>query len=139
MKIINKIILLLSISVILQALSEKLELIVNITNISNDEGQVIVKLYNSEDTFLKTPFEIKTAKIVNGKATVVFQNITDGIYSFSVIHDENGNNKIDFNFLGIPSEDVAASNNAAGFLGPPNYEDAKFEVKSESVIQNIIM
>lgn len=122
-KTVYKIILLLSISTFLQAQSDSLEITVNITDISNDEGQLIVKLYNSEETFLKTYLKRKTVEIVDGKATVVFRNIPDGIYSFSVIHDENRNDEIDFNFFGIPSEDVAASNKYYGF-----FRSAKLEV-----------
>ena len=51
--------------------------------------------------------------------------------------NENGNNKMDSNFLGIPKEDYACSNNAKGFMGPPKWEDAKFEVKNETINQTI--
>ena len=115
------------------------EITINITNISNDTGQVIIKLYNSEESYRKKVFKRKICNISKGKARVIFNNIPSGNYAFAVVHDENKNNKIDFNFLGIPSENVASSNNAAGFMGPPNFEDSKFKVNGKSVVQNIKM
>lgn len=44
------------------------------------------------------------------------------------MHDENGNGKLDSNWLGIPSEPVGASNDARGQFGPPSFEDAAFEL-----------
>jgi len=36
--------------------------------------------------------------------------------------------------MGIPSEDIACSNNAKGFMGPPKYKDAKFNINKDSKI-----
>jgi uncharacterized protein (DUF2141 family) len=112
---------------------------VNISKLASNQGQVIVALYNSKTTFLKSPIIKKTAKIYNKKSGVIFRNIAKGTYAISVIHDENANGKLDFNILGIPSEDVAASNNASAFIGPPSFDDAKFNVGQTRVIQNIKM
>jgi len=47
----------------------------------------------------------------------------------SVFHDENGNGKLDRNFIGMPKEGVGASNDAVGTLGPPKFDDARFSYK----------
>ena len=39
------------------------------------------------------------------------------------------------NFMGIPKEDIACSNNAKGFMGPPKYEDAKFTITKDLKIE----
>ncbi|MNT83012.1 hypothetical protein D3C72_2228260 [compost metagenome] len=49
-----------------------------------------------------------------------------------VYHDENNNGKLDKNFIGMPKEPVACSNNAKGFMGPPKYEDAKFIITADT-------
>ncbi len=38
---------------------------------------------------------------------------------------------MDRNFLGIPKEGYAFSNNVFGTFGPPKFEKAKFEVKED--------
>jgi len=114
------------------------DLTINITNISNDNGQLIIKLYNSEENFLKSSFQTINTKIINGKSKLVIENIPAGNYAIAIIHDENKNNKLDFNIFGIPSENTAASNNAKAFFGPPSYKNAYFVV-NKPVIQNIEM
>ena len=110
---------------------------VNISNLKSNEGQIFISIYNSEDTFLGKGFKSFVTKIENNSCLVTFENIPNGIYAISFFHDENDNNKMDSNFLGIPKEDYGCSNNAKGFMGPPKWEDAKFEVKNESLTQHI--
>ncbi|HEY8946784.1 MAG TPA: DUF2141 domain-containing protein [Polyangiaceae bacterium] len=70
-----------------------------------------------------------TAKIRDGYALCVFPRIRPGTYGISAFHDENENGKLDTNFVGMPTEDYCASRNARGVLGPPSFEDAKFQYK----------
>ena len=52
-----------------------------------------------------------------------------------MFYDANNNGKLDTNFIGIPKEPVALSNNARPKFGPPKYKDAVFAVGAEPVIQ----
>ena len=47
-----------------------------------------------------------------------------GRYAAIAFHDENGNGKLDKNFLGVPTEPYGFSNDAQGFLGPPTFDAA---------------
>ena len=63
-----------------------------------------------------------------------FDNLPAGEYAVSIAHDENSNGKVDFSWLHIPNEGYGVSNNAKGFMSPPSYSDAKFELnKSQRV------
>ena len=137
MKNIYSILFCVLFSISLQAQPKAIEIKVDIINVPTDKGQVIVKLYKSEENYLKIPEAVKMAAIIEGKATVLFEDIGKGEYAIAVIHDENGNGKFDFTFFGMPKEDAAASNNAKGFFGPPKYADAHFEVNNETVVQVI--
>jgi uncharacterized protein (DUF2141 family) len=44
---------------------------------------------------------------------------------------------LDTNFIGIPKENFACSNNAKGTMGPPKYEDAKFDLNKDSKLEII--
>lgn len=106
---------------------------VNITDCHDDKGEVLVTLYNSKDGFPEQPEKaIKkvTGKIKDGKSQVVFSDVPYGEYAVSILHDENGNGKMDKNIMGIPKEGNGASKNPESF-GPPKYEDAKFDLNSE--------
>ena len=65
--------------------------------------------------------------------TAVFEGIPRGTYAVSVLHDENGNGRLDSNVFRIPTEGYGASRDARGTLGPPSFDDAKVPVVEEAV------
>ena len=79
-----------------------------------------------ESGWLKKPVQAATARVNGGRALCVFSGIPKGTYGISAFHDENENEKLDTNFVGMPIEDYCASRNARGTFGPPSFEDAKF-------------
>jgi uncharacterized protein (DUF2141 family) len=115
------------------------DITVIIKNLDSNEGQVYVALYNSQASFLDKEFKATFSTIENNSCEVTFKNVPKGVYAISMFHDENENKKLDSNFLGIPKEDYGCSNNAKGFMGPPNWKDAKFELKNESLTQTITL
>lgn len=106
-----------------------------VVNATSDEGKISFALYN-KSTFMQTPIQAKSTKIKEGKGTVVFENIAPGEYAIVCFHDKNDNDTMDFSENGMPLEDYGVSNNVMSF-GPPNYEDAKFEVSNEKVTLEI--
>lgn len=111
--------------------AQKHKIEVEISGFKNDNGSAMIGLYNTKDSFMGKG--IKSAKTIvkNKKTFAVFTNIPTGTYAISFFHDENSNGKIDRNFIGIPKEGYGTSNDAKGFMGPPKYEDAKFELVSD--------
>lgn len=101
---------------------------VTIENLKSDDGKVLVGLYDSEKDFLEDTFMGEIGVIKDNTTKVVFNNVPSGTYAVSYIHDANDNDKMDTNFMGIPKEGYGCSNNAKGFMGPPKWEDAKFEL-----------
>ena len=97
-----------------------------VVNISNNEGKVSFALYNKE-TFMKTPLQAKNAKVVDGRSTVVFENLESGTYAILCFHDRNNNGKMDFRDNGMPMEDYGVSNNVMSFA-LPSCQDAKFDL-----------
>lgn len=123
----------------LYAQDSKYTIDVKITDISTNQGTLYVALHNSEDTWLGTRFKEATAQSTDGIATVTFTEVPKGLYAIAVWHDENDNQIFDTNFLGIPKEPTAASNNATGFMSAPKWNDAKFEVSNGSLEMTIEM
>lgn len=109
---------------------------VTIKNIKNNKGSVLLGLH-TEDTFMKgAGVKNLTSKIENGQVTVTFTNVEAGTYAIMVMHDENDNKRMDFE-NGMPLESYGTSNNPMSY-GPPQYSDAKFEVKDKDLEFNII-
>lgn len=101
---------------------------VKVNGLKSNDGQVFIALYNSEEDWLENVFKGTTSAISEKTCTVVFEDIPNGIYAVSIFHDENNNGKMDKNFMGIPKEDYGCSNDASGFMGPPKWKDAKFDL-----------
>jgi uncharacterized protein (DUF2141 family) len=103
-----------------------------VVGLHSNAGEVDCALFGSAEGFPgDTGKAIKTtkSKIENGQAVCTFSAVAPGEYAGSVFHDENGNGKLDRNFMGMPKEGVGASNDAAGHFGPPKFDDARFSYK----------
>ncbi|MBU2930266.1 DUF2141 domain-containing protein [Winogradskyella psychrotolerans] len=109
-------------------------LTVNVVEADTNDGKMFIALYNAEGDFLKTKYKATISAIKNKQCTITFNGIPEGIYAVSVFHDENDNGKMDTNFMHIPKEDYGCSNGATGFMGPPKWEDAKFDIKADKTI-----
>ncbi|MEO8146879.1 MAG: DUF2141 domain-containing protein [Bacteroidia bacterium] len=103
---------------------------VTITNIRNNNGHILISLFNHEkgwpedeaNTLIKTEFPIQ-----NGKAFIVFNNMPKGVYAVAIMHDENDNYKMDYNFFRLPKEGYGFSNDVMGTFGPPGFKEASFK------------
>lgn len=91
-------------------------------------GKVVFGLFD-ESTFLKEPILGTVSTITDGKAIAKFDGVWPGTYAIVLFHDKNENNMMDFEVNGMPSENYAVSNNTYGY-GPPQWHEAKFEVKN---------
>ncbi|WP_348811683.1 DUF2141 domain-containing protein [Flavobacterium maritimum] len=122
--------ILLSVSSFLSAQNSNLTIAVS--GLKNNTGLLTAELYNTKGKFLKTAFKTVSTAIKSNTAAVTFIGIPKAEYTVMIYHDENNNGKLDKNFIGMPKEPVACSNNAKGFMGPPKYEDAKFTVTADT-------
>ena len=109
-------------------LKEKNYIYFKIIKFASDEGIAKISLFNAETSFFNKVFKGKMVQIKDQEAVAVFTNIPDGTYAISVFHDKNEDEKLN-TFLGIPTENYAASNNAPSQFGPPKWKDAKFRIK----------
>ena len=102
----------------------------------NDGGILHLAIYNSKEVFesdrgdkpgLQPGIEVAVVeKIGKGTYKGSFE-IPTGTYAIGVYVDENENEKLDTNFLGIPKEQYGFSNNAKAF-GIPKFESASFQL-----------
>ena len=58
-----------------------------------------------------------------------FDGLPSGTYALALIHDENGNGKLD-TVLGIPREGFGFTNNPAIRFGPPSFKSAGVAIVS---------
>ncbi len=131
--------LLISSMIFAQTATNKSEVGISVTvsavNALSDNGTVNFAFYN-EENFMKQPIYSKSASVEKGKSTVVFENVPQGNYAIICFHDENENNRMDFDENRMPIESYGSSNNPLNF-GPPEFVSSKFEVKSNALILEI--
>jgi uncharacterized protein (DUF2141 family) len=110
-------------------------LVVVVKNLKNENGEVHIALYNSKKDFLKKYCQGKSVSAARGEVTVQFTGLPPGEYAIGIIHDENKNQKLDTNFIGIPKEGYGFSNDAHGFMGPPAFDKARIELFSDAKVE----
>jgi uncharacterized protein (DUF2141 family) len=125
---VNLFILILFLS--LSSFQTPLVLKIEIKGLKNSEGQVLLELSDAEknliDGFKQT--------IDHNSCTITIKNLSAGEYAFRYFHDENSNDELDANLIGIPKEGFGFSNNAKGTFGPPSYKKMIFELTGDTVV-----
>jgi uncharacterized protein (DUF2141 family) len=122
----------------LSSWSQTFPLAVKVENFKNAKGHVLYILFNGKTGFPDDPKQsFRQGKIPSEEAARGFQisDIPAGDYALSLIHDENDNDKLDTNFIGIPKEGFGFSNNPKIRFGAPGFEKCRFEVKGAEQIK----
>lgn len=113
---------------------------VEVNGLTSYEGQLMISVYNSEDTWL-TPESVarKKVKLGNESDPEIRFDLPEGEYAISIIHDENSNDELDTNWIGIPNEAVGNSGKLVKRMGPPLYETSTFTLTESTKIVTVKM
>lgn len=107
---------------------------VEITGLRNNNGYVLVSVFKEGSGFPdQAEKAVRKAKlgINNREAAIVFNDLQPGQYAIAILHDENGDQKMNTNGLGIPKEGYGFSNNVTGAFGPPSFKRASFKFNGD--------
>jgi uncharacterized protein (DUF2141 family) len=106
---------------------------VEVRNVANAEGSMVLNVYDNSKDWLETGMRRETAP-VDGQSTVTFElDLPPGNYAFHAYQDLDDDGEMKSNFIGIPKEPTAVSNDAKGRFGPPKYKDASVAVGTDPV------
>lgn len=113
--------------------AEEKKLTVEITNITSEEGQIILAIYNSSENYDKR-IAFEEVKLKPEMDSVIFEtNVPDGEYLVMLVHDINNNGKLDTSFIGMPKEPVGLSNYDGKGI-PGKFKKHKFSVNENTEI-----
>ena len=89
-------------------------------------GTVVFVLFDSANAFgdFRDPVRV-LKRPLDGRAVYRIEHVPQGTYALMVYYDENDNDRIDKNFIGIPKEPLGFSNRYQP-KGPPSYGRASF-------------
>jgi uncharacterized protein (DUF2141 family) len=111
---------------------------INIEGLIPEKGTIRIGLYQSAAAF-RDEANPNHAKIVSvGKNTtqlIRFEGLSKGEWLVAAYQDVNGNKKIDKNFLGIPTEAYAFSNDVFPKWRSPSFHEAA--IKLEKPLESI--
>ncbi len=112
-----------------------------VTALVSTESVVKLNFYNAPEKFLKNGQQsLRLVIKPNGKNEIsVPVELTKGEWAVALTQDTNNNGRLDKNFLGIPTEPFAFSNNVRPHLAAPNFEECKFMVEGVAKVVNITL
>jgi len=126
---------LLAATVSAPALSANLSL--TIKPVKQSKGNLMVAVYNSKDTFQKNQLTAQRTDAVGGEMEINFNDLPAGEYAVMVYHDVNGNEKLDTNLLGLPTEPWGGSLQGKRGFGAPGWNDTRLELSTSDLSMTI--
>jgi uncharacterized protein (DUF2141 family) len=114
---------------------------IRIENLRNTRGTIRLCLTRNPAHFPacnEDPAAVKRSVPAAQAAAIRIGGVAPGIWALSVIHDENDNARLD-RFMAMPREGFGFSRNPAIRMGPPRFEEVRFQVGGAVVAQVIRM
>ena len=114
---------------------------VSISGLRNMKGNVLVCVTANPRFFpdcSKDPKSFRATVPARDSAQVSFRGIAQGTYAIALVHDENGNSKMDMAIF-LPKEGFGFSRNPAIVTGPPKFKAAAFAIDAVEVSQQVKM
>lgn len=118
---------------------EATDLVVNIDGLRNGKGEVRLCLTQDGADFLdcrKHDDAVTREFPASAAGPIEFRGLPTGEWYLLVLHDENGNAKLD-KMLGIPREGFGFSNNPKLRMGPPKARDVRFSLAGGEARQHV--
>ena len=111
---------------------------IGIDKLRSAKGMVRICLTRDPDNFpgCTDDADAITRSIPARDTKAAFEGLAPGDYAIAIIHDENGNARLD-TFAGIPREGFGFSRNPAIGFGPPRFTAARFTMTSDAQQQQV--
>lgn len=123
---LNLILSIFTISLLSQETTYSLTIQVN--NLRDDNGLVGIDFFDENGTTIKGEY----IPIKNNIATVTYNDLKKGNYGVRVYHDENKNDKMDFNWIKLPKEGFGYTGEHK--FGIPKIQDMLFTLDNNKTI-----
>jgi len=110
-----------------------------VSELASTQAQVKLNFYNAPDKFLKDgKMAIRLFVKPEGRREITVPvELTPGEWAVALTQDLNNNDKLDKNFLGIPTEPFAFSNNVKPRFAAPSFQECKFTVDGPGQVVTI--
>ncbi|MBW6502468.1 MAG: DUF2141 domain-containing protein [Bacteroidales bacterium] len=107
---------------------------IEITGLRSDKGQIVIGVFKNSESYLKEePYinKIFSKELTQDGAKSVSFGLEPGIYGLCLLDDENGNGKMEYNFLGMPKEGFGFSDYYHSGIKKPKFDSFRFTIKKD--------
>jgi len=107
-----------------------------VTGITKMQGSVRIAVIDSKSAYEAKKSQPIASTVVeaNEESLTYTVELPAGEYAVRLMHDVNGNEKLDRNLVGMPKEPYGFSNNVKGKFGPPKWKKAAFQLEGETTM-----
>jgi uncharacterized protein (DUF2141 family) len=115
-------------------LNDRYNVKVVIEGVRSEKGKLVLAIFKDQEGF-KNRKPIKRVELIKSEleGNEFVLNLDPGTYGISVLDDENENNKMDYNFIGMPKEGFGFSNYYHKGLSKPHFDKFKFKINSNKI------
>lgn len=113
------------------------KLSITVEGVKTSSGMISVAVYNKSEGFLKFDevYKCNSTRALKGTTLIDIDGLPEGEYALAIFHDENGNNELDTNWLGIPKESIGFSRARMKTFGPPSFRECALRIVTDSKIR----
>jgi len=102
-----------------------------------ERGNLIALVYQDGDSFGSFRDAYRRQTFDAREAPYRIQDLPEGDYAVLLFWDENDNGRLDRNFMGIPSEPIALTNDYSP-RGPPSFQRARVRVSPDEPVEQTL-
>lgn len=112
-----------------------------VSALASTKSAVKLYFYNVRDQFLQRGgYAFMRVVKPGGQNRIALPvDLPNGEWAVAITQDTNNNDKLDKNFVGIPTEPFAFSNNVRPKLAPPDFNECKFQVSGPGKVVTIVL
>lgn len=114
--------------------AEPVSIVVRVDGARTNDGSIVVLLFDSADGFPSDSERATltaSARINDGAATLVFDEVLSGRYAVVAFHDDDGDGALNTNWIGKPKDAIAVTNYDGG---RPRFDRTAIELKGGETI-----
>lgn len=108
-----------------------------VKGLRNKKGYVHVCMTDKANRFPDKCTGFRKTVAARSNLVLTFSDVPAGRYAIALVHDENGNGKMDMTMGIMPREGFGFSRDPALIKGPPRFSSAAFDVGHNNVRQTI--
>lgn len=104
-----------------------------------ERGNLMALVYQDGDSFgsFRDAYRRETFRVGGPEHAYRIQSLPEGDYAVLLFWDENDNGRLDRNFIGIPSEPIALTNDYRP-KGPPSFQRARVRVAPDEPVEQTL-